>query len=268
MNIFQQLIKSLYSPPTVAKFRFQGIGKTILYIFVLMIITTSVTAIQLGSTISSTVQQFQSDLKYELPDFEFKNSVLISDIEEPYFLSQNGDVFIFDPTGTLTLSEIERRYSNALALLETEAVFVADGVAESYRYRDFGNINLTKDQVEELTDTVVDLLPLIITLVVIILYLVLTTLKFIGIFFLSIFGLIIKRNAEVDLSYKQVWVLCAYAVTLPTVFFAITDSLNIYIPLSFTLYWIVAVIMLYLIFKEIPRRQKEELKEDENLDQY
>lgn len=262
MNIFQQFFKSLYSPQTVAKFRFQGIGKTILYVFVLMMITTSIAAYQLGSTISTVVQQFQVDLQNELPDFEIKNSVLISDLDEPLYITQNGDLFIFDSSGTLTVSDIEKQYKNALALLETEAVFVSDGVAESFRYREFGNVNFTKEQVEELTETVVELLPLIISIVVFILFLVLTTLKYIGIFVLTLFGIIIRKNTETALSYKQVWILCAYAVTLPTVFFAITDSLNIVIPLSFTLYWIVAVIMLYLIFKEIPKPKVEEVVED------
>ncbi|RXI99438.1 DUF1189 domain-containing protein [Anaerobacillus alkaliphilus] len=268
MNIFQQFIKSIYSPPTVAKFRFQGIGKTILYVFVLMLITTSITAYQLATTISTTVQQFQADLRDELPDFELRNSILISDIEEPIYLTQNGDMVIFDTTGTLTKAEIENRYNNVLALLETEAVLVSEGVAESFRYRDLGNINMSKQQVEELTETVVDLLPLIISMIVLILYLVLTALKFIGIFVLTLFGLIMKKTSEATLSYKQIWILSAYAVTLPTVFFAVTDALRIQIPISFTLYWVVAVIMLYLIFKEIPKPKQEELEKQDSLDKY
>ncbi|MCT8139718.1 DUF1189 family protein [Anaerobacillus sp. CMMVII] len=72
MNIFQQLVKSIYSPPTVAKFRFQGIGKTILYVFVLMLITTSISGYQLATMISTAANQFQNDLTNEVPDFEIK----------------------------------------------------------------------------------------------------------------------------------------------------------------------------------------------------
>jgi hypothetical protein len=258
MNIFQQFIKSLYSPQTIAKFRFQGIGKTILYVFVLMLITLSISAYQLGSMISTVVQQFQYELKNELPDFELKNSILTSDLEEPLILIEDGDVIIFDTTGTFSVTDIEEQYSNAIALLEKEAVIVSDGVAESFRYGEFGNLNMTKQSVEEFTDTIVDLLPLIISIAVMILYLFFTSLKYLGIFVLTIFGLIIRKNTGTVLSYKQVWILSAYAVTLPTVFFAIIDALSIYIPFAFTLYWIVAVIMLYLIFKEIPTPKQEE----------
>ncbi len=259
MNIFQQFIKSLYSPETIAKFRFQGIGKTILYVFLLMLITFSVPAFQLGSTISNTINQFQEVLENELPYFELKNSILTSELEEPMHITIDGDNFIFDTTGALTASDVAQQYSQALALLENEAILITDGVAESIRYRELGNINLTKGQLEDLTETIISLLPLIITIFVLIMYVVLTALKYIGIFVLSLLGLIIKRNVGITLPYKQIWILSAYAVTLPTVFFAITDSLYIYIPFSFTLYWVVAIIMLFLTFREIPKPKDEDI---------
>ncbi|MEH7657359.1 DUF1189 family protein, partial [Bacillus velezensis] len=40
MSIFTQLAKSVYSPKDMALFRFQKIGKTILYIMLLCLITT------------------------------------------------------------------------------------------------------------------------------------------------------------------------------------------------------------------------------------
>lgn len=258
MNIFAQIIKSLYLPQVTAKFRFQGIGKTILYIFVLMLITFSTAAYQLGTTVSNAVNEFDTVLKNEFPDFELTKSTLKSDLNDPLTIKINGDNFIFDSTGTLTVSDIEQEYNQALALLKKDVIFITDGVAQSFQYRELGNVNLTKPQLEELTTSIRDLLPIIITIITLILYIVLTTLKFIGIFVLSIFGIIVKRNLNVKLSYKQTWILSAYAVTLPTLFFMIIDAFYIYIPFAFTLYWAVAIIMLYLIVKEIPKTKTED----------
>ncbi|OIJ16729.1 hypothetical protein BKP37_05730 [Anaerobacillus alkalilacustris] len=251
MNIFQQFFKSIYSPQTVAKFRNQGIGKTILYVFVLMLISVSVSAIQLGTGISNTVNNFQVALKTDIPDFELKNSVLTSELVEPLFITIDGEQFIFDTTGSLTIRDIEQNHTHVLALLETEAVFITEGITESFRYREFGNLNFTKEQVEEITSSVINLLPLIIAVVVLILYFFLTAMKFIGVFFLSFIALLIRKKLNLILPYKKVWILSAYAVTLPTIFFTITDALYIFIPFSFTLYWVVALIMIYLIFKEL-----------------
>lgn len=256
MNIFQQFLKSIYSTATVSKFRFQGIGKTILYVFFLILITSSVAAYQLGSTVSNAVNQFQTVLENDLPEFELKNSILLSDLEEPLYIKIDGDNYIFDTTGTLSVTDIEENYNQVLAILQKETIYITDGVSESVGYDQLGSLDITKTELEGLTETVVDLLPLIIIIFIVILYIVLTALKYIGIFFLSFFGLLIKRKVGLALSYKQIWILSAYAVTLPTVFFAITDSLYIYIPFAFTLYWVVAFIMLYLIFKEIPKPEE------------
>ncbi|WP_174881655.1 DUF1189 family protein, partial [Metabacillus niabensis] len=40
MNIFKQLFTSIYSPRTISTFRFQGIGKTILFVFILTLVST------------------------------------------------------------------------------------------------------------------------------------------------------------------------------------------------------------------------------------
>ncbi|XYJ24178.1 DUF1189 family protein [Bacillus velezensis] len=38
LNIFTALLKSTYSPADIAKTRFQGIGKAILYVFLLSVL--------------------------------------------------------------------------------------------------------------------------------------------------------------------------------------------------------------------------------------
>ncbi|UTW69932.1 DUF1189 family protein [Anaerobacillus sp. HL2] len=76
------------------------------------------------------------------------------------------DNFILDTTGTLTASDIKTKYNHAFALLQTEAVFLADGVSESIQYQEMGNLTITKEQLEELTETIIDLLPLIISIVI------------------------------------------------------------------------------------------------------
>lgn len=55
MSIFKQLAKSVYSPKDMALFRFQKIGKTILYIMLLCLITTIPRTFLYGSVIQDGV---------------------------------------------------------------------------------------------------------------------------------------------------------------------------------------------------------------------
>ncbi|MBU8905709.1 DUF1189 domain-containing protein [Desertibacillus haloalkaliphilus] len=252
MNVFTQFFKSLYSPKDIAIFRFQGIGKTILYIFVMMAIVSLPAGINVATSFTQGVNQFQQALEQDVPDFEFVNGTLTSKSDEPMIDETADGTFIFDTTGTITLANVQE-YEQAFALLQHEAILVTDGVPQQLRYQDFGNLSLTKTETEAIAATVSELMPIIIALVLFLMYLFVTALKFIGIVALSLIGFIVRKSAQVKLSYKQLWILSAYAVTLPTTLFGITDALRIYLPFSFTIYWAIAIVMLNLIVKKVPK---------------
>ena len=252
MNIFSQFIKSFHSPKDVATFRFQGIGKTILYVFFLMFIVSIPIAAKTSLFITNSSTQFSETLANQVPDFEFKNGTLYSDQSIPYIDQQNDFVFIMDSTGEITPRDLTD-YKVGFALLQREAVFVDNQIMDTYSYRDFGNINLTKEQISDMINNIDDLLPVLIPIFLFLMYLLFLAMKFIGITVLSVFGTILRNRAGVKLNYKQLWTLSVYAVTLPTVLFALLDSLNIIIPFSFGLYWIIAIAMLHLVIKQIPK---------------
>ncbi len=83
MSIFTQLVKSVYSPKDMALFRFQKIGKTILYIMLLCLITTIPRTFFYGSFIQDSVTMVNQAIEKDLPDFKIENGELKADIEEP-----------------------------------------------------------------------------------------------------------------------------------------------------------------------------------------
>ncbi|MBU9722448.1 MULTISPECIES: DUF1189 domain-containing protein [Bacillaceae] len=249
MNIIQQFIKSLYSPETIAKFRMQKIGKTILYVFFLMFLVTIPPAIVLGSGISSIYDKAETHLVNTFPDFTIENGVLHADIDEPIIVEDDGEYIIFDPNGELRIDEIND-YGNAFALLEREVAFVSGGIHEGISYQDFG-ITIAKPELVELVENLGGILPLIIGLLIFFIYVFTTGMKFVGIFALSLIGLFLSKRNAPQLSYKNLWVISAYTVTMPTVLFAIIDILQISIPFSFTIYWVIAIMMLYFVFGHI-----------------
>ncbi|WP_209125386.1 DUF1189 domain-containing protein [Alkalihalobacillus sp. BA299] len=252
MNIFNQLIKSLYSPKDIATFRFQGIGKTIFYVFLLMAIISIPNAISLSTTAYQGVNYLATSLQEEIPDFAFQNGVLTSDLSSPYIDGDDNAVFILDSTGQLSVDDIYE-YDNGLALLEREAVIMTDGMAETVRYRDLGNLNLTKEEISGLVNGVADVLPVILSIILLLLYLFFTALKFIGVTVLALIGLMLKNKAGQNLKYRHLWILSAYTVTLATALFALTEAFGIYIPFSFLFYWVIAIFMLYRVLHYVPK---------------
>lgn len=251
MNIFKQFIASFYSPKTMATFRFQKIGKTIGYVFIMMLIAFIFIGTNIGLTISGMVNDFESVLDEDLPAFEFNNGTLTSDIQEPIVRDENGQTFIFDTTDSMTRDDLDQ-YDNVIALFSNKAYMISDGTEESLDYAMIKELNFTKSDLTNFIESSKNLLPLIISVIIIASYIFMTALKFIGITVLALIGLIIKNIMKRKLKYGQLWIVSAYAVTLPTIFFAIMESLNILIPGQFFIYWVAAIIILSQIVKNVP----------------
>ncbi|WP_349407835.1 DUF1189 domain-containing protein [Pseudalkalibacillus sp. SCS-8] len=251
MNIFKQFATSLYSPQQMATFRFQKIGKTIGYVFIMMLIAFIFIGTNIGVTISGMATSLDKVLNEDVPDFTFKDGTLTSDMEEPIKREIDGETFIFDTTNTVTRDDLEQ-YNNVMAILSDKTIIITEGSAETFDYMMMKDMTFKKSDITGFVESANNLLPLIITVVIIAAYIFMTALKFIGVTVLALIGLIVKNIMKRNLSYRQLWILSAYAVTLPTIFFALLESLNIMVPGQFLLYWIAAITMLSLTVKNVP----------------
>ncbi|WP_181186228.1 DUF1189 domain-containing protein [Alkalicoccus urumqiensis] len=256
MSIFQQLIKSIYSPETIAKFRMAKIGRTIGYVFLLMLIASIPMIISISMFMSGLFQAGDQYLD-DLPDFSIENGTLQSDEDAPVIDDDDDMTVIFDSTGELQVEDLEE-YGNLVALLERELVFVAGANADVIAYQDFG-IDFSKSDLTGFYSTLSDLSFLIIGLVIVVVYLFNTGLKFIGIFTLSLIALAMKSSQAPQLKYRHCWVLAAYTVTLPTLLFALLEALGILIPFQFVIYWVIAAVMMNLVLRHVPKPKEPQM---------
>ncbi|AZB43638.1 DUF1189 domain-containing protein [Bacillus sp. FJAT-42376] len=253
MNIFKQMAKSLYSPKDIAVFRFQGIGKTILYIFFLTLISILPASVFLGLTIGSSITAIQNTVNSSLPDFEIKDGTLTAQTDKPVEIKQGEIIIVLDPTGTYTAKEMEQK-NNSVGILKNEFVLVSNGSPQVISYTSAGNFTITKAQIADFAKQTGQLKPVIIAAVLILLYLVSSFSKFIEVTILALLGLVIRNMLKKKVNFKQSWVMSAYAVTLATLFFTIMTSLQAAVPSQGLVQWFVHIVMLYLAVKEIPSK--------------
>ncbi|WP_252311694.1 DUF1189 domain-containing protein [Sinobaca sp. H24] len=254
MSMIQLFIKSLYSPLHIARFRFQKITKTILYIFFLMALASIPAGIALSQSLSHVSDELDTLLQEDVPDFSIENGELISEAEGPQTIGEGGRELIFDPSGEVTAEEIAS--SGQSALLQEEVVIGSGDNSQVYSYSQAGSISFTKQELSNLAASLQDVFYILIPVAVVGLYLLNTTLKFIGIFALSVFGLMIRKTSPIPLSYRFIWTMSAFAVTLPTMIIALLDLFPFQIPAVFTIYWVIAFFMLYRAFRSLPRPKK------------
>ncbi|WP_165996712.1 DUF1189 domain-containing protein [Bacillus sp. Cs-700] len=262
MNVFKQLYYSLFSPKMMARFRFQKLGKPILYVFLLMLLSS----VPIGIITAVSFTNAYEDLKThmgDLPEFTLEDGTLKSDQTEPLIKKEDGNTFIFDATDEIKPDDVNS-YESAIAFLKDRIIVMDSGSRQEFNYSNFSSMTFTKQDVNELTQNLDSLLPIFIPLLIFVVYLFQTGLKFIGITVLATIGLLLKSLAGRKASYKQLWVLSVYAVTIPTLFFTIMALVKTTVPFGFLLYWFVAIMLLYLTIKEIPLPKKRVTNERPN----
>lgn len=253
--MLNQLIKSLYSPKDIASFRFQGIGKTILFVFFLTLISAIPSFVYLQIAITNGVNASLETIDQELPNFTIDNGELQTDQKAPVRIKQDEFTIIMDSTGKVETKELKNN-DNTIAFLKNELVFIAGGEVQTYPYSMADKLHLTKKDLIDIINTVSSSLVIILPLLFLIIYLFSLGAKFIEVSILALIGFILKNGTERKLSYGQVWRLSAYSVTLPTIFFMIMAALKTNVPGNFFIHWVVSIIVLFLAIKEIPQAKK------------
>ncbi|GHH97011.1 DUF1189 domain-containing protein [Neobacillus kokaensis] len=255
MNIFKQLVKSIYSPRDIALFRFQGIGKTILYVFLLTFISVLPSIVYLSSALSTGLDSAKAFIQEEAPDFSIKNGQLSAKTEVPVTINNEGFTFFLDPTGTISSEDVANE-GNAFGLLKDEFVLAAGGQSETYAYSMMEGLNINNNELLNLIDSISGLKGIIIPVISIFIYLFSSASSFIEVSILALIGLALKNLAGRKLTYRHLWRMAAYSETLPTLFFTIMAALKTTVPNTFFINWFVAIIVLLLAIKEIPRPKK------------
>lgn len=254
MNIFKQLIVSLYSPKDIATFRQQGIGKTILYVFLLTLLSVLPSFYYFNTSITTGFQALEDTVQNELPPFTIKNGELISDEQTPVTVNKNNLTIIFDSTGTLDQTDVSRS-DNTISFLKNEVIYSVSGQSQSMPYSTLDDITITQEDLLSVITSIDSMLPVMIPLTDTIIYLFSASMKFIEVSVLALFGLALKNMMGKTISYRYLWRVAAYSLTLPTVFFTIMESLKSIVPSGFFIHWFVAIIMLMLALKEIPSKK-------------
>lgn len=205
MNVFQLFIKSTYSPRDIAKTRFQGIGKAILYVFLLSVLFAIPTAYYVSTGTVKSMNGFKTVLNKDFPDFTISNGKLQTDEKKATESQANGFVIVFDPTDSYGTEQIEAK-QNAIGILQNKFVLAIDGQAQEMSYSMMPSELQKKDVIAGLNQNK----AMIVTVLSALIFLVTAAGKFIEVSFLALIGLIIKNSQKKHLSYHQLWKLGYY----------------------------------------------------------
>jgi hypothetical protein len=254
VNLFQQWYKSLYSPKDIAKLRFQTIGKTILYVFLLSLFSIIPPSVYSSIEIVKAIDNFEEIVETTLPEFTIENGKLVSPINEPQLYVFNNTYVLFDPTGEWSAENLED-YAQSIGFFSNEFAYHSTTYTQGLPYEMVNDLSLSKEKVSEYIDTLSGILPIIISLIIVASYVFSAGIKFIEISIYALFGLTISRLLAKQVPYRRLWVLSAYSITLAVTFLTIMSIAKISVVSSYFVYWFVSLTMLSLSLREIPGKK-------------
>ncbi|RHW41047.1 DUF1189 domain-containing protein [Neobacillus notoginsengisoli] len=255
MNIFKQLYKSMYSPKDIAFYRFQGIGKTILYVFLLTFISILPTFYHFSVAINTGLEAAEQIIRKELPDFAIKNGSLETDTNMPVTIKRDDFSIIIDPTGSVSQEDLADM-GNAFGFLKDDFALAAGGRVQSYSYAMLDNSTLAKQDFVDFITAMDGANYIILPIVFFFILLVSSAMKFIEVSILAVMGIMLKNMGGRRLNYGHLWRMAAYSVTISTIFFTIMEAMKTVVPSGFLINWLVSAIVLYLAVKETPAPKK------------
>lgn len=243
--------KSLYSPKDIAVKRFEKIGKSILYVFILSLLSIIPASIYSSQDVNKVAKEFDEIVKTTIPDFEIEDGKLTSSIKKPTTFVHNETYILFDPTGEWEVTELNQ-YEQSIGLLQEEFAYNIGGTMQTIPYTMLTGVITSKDDFVNFVEKMQSILPILIALIILASYIFSTGIKFIEISIIAMFGLSFTRILNKDLPYRRLWLLSAYSITLAVTFLTLMHLLNITVIYSYFVYWFVSLTMLYLALREIP----------------
>ncbi|WP_062355826.1 DUF1189 domain-containing protein [Bacillus kwashiorkori] len=250
MNIFKQFFKSLYSPKDIASFHSQKMGKTILYIFLISILTTVPIVLNIHSIVNNFIGDTKDIIIDEVPNFHITDYELQMDESEPVTINADGVTLLFDNSKLMTEVDIEK---NTIKFVKDGVIADIDGTTDSFTYASLELNDINKNTMVEILNLVDSSLPIITMIVFFIAYLIFTAGNFIKVSVLGLLSLILVSSFRLDLKYGNVWKISAYSITLPITFFAIMNSFGATVPFGGAINWGVSLLMIFLALKELTK---------------
>ncbi|WNB93518.1 DUF1189 family protein [Bacillus sp. NEB1478] len=116
----------------------------------------------------------------------------------------------------------------------------------------FHNYGLNQEQMQQFAESMSGIMPIVLVVIYFTLYILLSGILFSGVSVLSFVGLIFSKLGNKKLTYRHLWVISCYSITLPVVLLTIIFAFNVQIPYSFLWFWMISCIILVLSINNTP----------------
>ncbi len=257
MGFRHKFAYSFFDFTAYKEFLVQGLGKSILYIFLVTLIFSTLTNFKTVDTINTKISDLQEALANDIPNFEFKNGELSMDSNEPVYYKHDGEILIIDTVNKTNISALDS-YSNGIYINSKELVCRQNYTTiYSVNFSNYSDLNITNKSIEKILLLFQIVFPVILFILTpIISFIINLAAGFIVIAPLSLF---ISSFMKIKINYYRACTLSFYSMTLPLLLEALLNISGIEIDNFYVLFYVLALIYCSLALREIKNKDKSNI---------
>lgn len=142
-----------------------------------------------------------------------------------------------------------------LCIFPVLIVFILSLMSDQQTLKNFENYGLNPDQMQEFASSLDGIFPIIVAVIYMVMYILFSGILFSGVSLIAGCAILVSKIIGKRLSYRHLWVISCYSITLPAVLLTILFTFNVHIPFSFFWFWLFSFIICVLAIKKIPAKK-------------
>lgn len=259
MNVFKEMVLSVYSYGSYQEFLKNRKGKVFGFGLLLMLIYFAVTMLLPSIFQLGLPSQMAESFRKNVPNFELEDGTLwVDDVIE----LDNGNMYIYidtDPDYVFyeadEMEQYLRGYSQAVLMDSEKIIMKNDGQIQGMYFSD---MDLEFDR-----EDLISLIPWIYAIYIVFMilaYIWMTALFFFGVLFVALMGMIVKSCMDYELTFGQLYLLGIYSRTLPLIIKAVVSFLPIRVPFFVRLFFNfgISVVILIMAIRKMKAKKLEQ----------
>ena len=254
MNIFKEMVLSVYSFGSYKQFLQNRKGKVFGFGVMLMVIYFAVTALvpSLGTLFSSN-GSVRAAIE-NIPDFKLKNGTLwVDDVIEVdeggmyVYIDTDPNYYFYDAD---EMAYYLNEYTNAILMDSEKMIIKSNGQVQGFYFSDLG-----ADFDKEALMALVPLVYIGFVVGIFFGYIFSTAFFFFGVLFVALIGMIVASSLKYQLTFGQLYLLGVYSRTLPLIIKALVSFLPFNIPYFWVINFGLSVLILFLAIRKMKEEQ-------------
>ena len=235
MNVFCELVHSIYDCKSYETFLKDRKRKTFLFGFLLVVIYFLLTMIVPFVRFQMSTGGIVKIVDEVVPDFAIADGRL--DVEEQFEFAE-GDTYFFGDTKDEAMTEemiLEnlRRYGTVLIADSENLIVKSNGQVQTLQIADL-DIEITKSEIITMFRPFVNLA---IGIILVIVFLFMQATFFFGVIFVALFGMIVASCMQTKLTFGELYKLGIYTRTTPLLIKALLS----FLPFGLPFFWIISL---------------------------